>query len=113
MACGIGSGHERRSPLRRAPVAHRCAGVRAHARCRRARGRGARVAKGGAAMKPVTQSLVGEEGNCFAACVASILEMSLVEVPNFCAVDNGWWAAFQAWLAERGLCAVDINIEGQ
>lgn len=64
-------------------------------------------------MKPVTQTLTGEQGNCFAACVASILEMPLDEVPNFCAVEHDWFGAFQRWLHERGLCALDINIEGQ
>ena len=32
-------------------------------------------------MKPVMQTKYGEDGNCFAACVASILEVSIDEVP--------------------------------
>ena len=32
-------------------------------------------------MKPLMQTRFGEEGNCFAACVASILEVSIDEVP--------------------------------
>jgi hypothetical protein len=32
-------------------------------------------------MKPVMQTKFGEDGNCFAACVASILEVSIDEVP--------------------------------
>lgn len=41
------------------------------------------------------------DGNCFAACVASILEVSLDEVPNY----HGWlwWDQWIEWLTKRGL----------
>ena len=32
-------------------------------------------------MKPLMQTRFGKEGNCFAACVASVLEVSIDEVP--------------------------------
>jgi hypothetical protein len=54
------------------------------------------------------QTIFGEgHGNCFATCLASILELSVEEVPNFCDVDlypgdNGeWYWAVDAWLGEH------------
>lgn len=59
-------------------------------------------------MKPVDQTLFGVEvgpksGNCFSACVASILEVSLEEVPNFCAEEK-WWEPCKKWFKDRGYC---------
>jgi hypothetical protein len=34
-------------------------------------------------MKPVDQTLTGEAGNCFSACLASLLELPVEQVPNF------------------------------
>lgn len=56
-------------------------------------------------MKPVDQDLFGVGvGNCFAACVASILELPLAEVPNFCCdyPENEWYQVFANWLNARG-----------
>lgn len=57
-------------------------------------------------MKPVTQTTFGDgKGNCFTACVASILELPIDAVPNFC-VDYGegeWWIELEKWLAPRAL----------
>jgi hypothetical protein len=63
-------------------------------------------------MIPVAQTLFGrEEGNCLAACVASILELDLADVPNFCAdqSDGSWLRKLADWLAERELCAVHAS----
>jgi hypothetical protein len=63
-------------------------------------------------MFPVTQTLFGrEEGNCLAACVASILEFDLADVPNFCAnqSDGSWLRKLADWLAEEGMCAVHAS----
>jgi hypothetical protein len=51
-------------------------------------------------MRPVDQTLFGfEEGNCFAACLASILELPLEAVPNFCAnKEKHWEKEAQDWL---------------
>jgi hypothetical protein len=47
------------------------------------------------------------EGDCFAACVASILEVGLGEVPSFNEpIEDLWWQKFQAWLTARGWAAV-------
>lgn len=52
-------------------------------------------------MRPVDQTRYGIlDGNCFSACLASILEIPLGEVPHF------WgprWPDFLQWLADRGL----------
>lgn len=54
-------------------------------------------------MKPVDQTIFGTpHGNCFAACIASILELPIEEVPNFIAEGDRWWDAAKAWLDERG-----------
>lgn len=60
-------------------------------------------------MIPVAQTLLGPtDGNCLPACVASILELDLSAVPNFCAGedDGNWVARLASWLAEDGWCAV-------
>lgn len=62
-------------------------------------------------MKPVVQTKIhipGEQdGNCFAACVASLFEVELDSVPNFVEFQGplGWWDAARAWCRE---CGYDI-----
>ena len=52
-------------------------------------------------MKPVRQTIFGKpDGNCFQACVASLLEVPLEEVPSF---TEKWWLELEAWLESRGL----------
>jgi len=60
-------------------------------------------------LKIYQDDLTPQTGNCFAACVASILELPLHTVPNFCNTSDPWWPAFQQWLAQRGLTAVEIH----
>lgn len=70
-------------------------------------------------MKPVDQTIFGPgegaaAGNCWSACIASILELPLAEVPHFVAVEgDDWWLAMQAWLQERGLQAVHFEVAGK
>lgn len=53
-------------------------------------------------MIPVDQTTYGHtDGNCFSACVASILEIPIEEVPNTLGVN----AELMRWLAGRGLSA--------
>jgi len=52
-------------------------------------------------MKPVYQTKFGQgNGNCFQAAVASILELELDDVPDFCNLysDDEWFNEFQKWL---------------
>lgn len=49
-------------------------------------------------MRPVEQTkFAPPDGDCFAACVASVLEVSVADVPNFHADD--WLARWNDWLA--------------
>ena len=56
-------------------------------------------------MTPVEQTILGPQGNCFSACVASILELSIEEVPDFddSAGWRHWFSEWQRWLAGRNL----------
>ena len=58
-------------------------------------------------MKPIDQTTFGKgTGNCMAACVASILEIPLEDVPDIRGDDQ--YALLCFWLAERGVGIVDI-----
>lgn len=58
-------------------------------------------------MKPVDQTTFGAPGgNCFSACIASILHLPIDEVPYFMSDDvNGreWIANLGEWLKPRGM----------
>lgn len=55
-------------------------------------------------MNPVTQTTFGmPRGNCFAACVASILEVRLECVPHVMHYDDKWFPAFNLWANRHGL----------
>jgi hypothetical protein len=54
-------------------------------------------------VRPVDQTAYGiYDGNCFSACLASILEISIEVVPLFL---GSYWDDFLPWLADRGLGA--------
>lgn len=60
-------------------------------------------------MKPVYQTIFdGQNGDCMAACIASLLELDLDQVPN--PHTANWWDAWQAWLKQRGLYLVEASI---
>lgn len=61
-------------------------------------------------MLPVdqTETELGR-GNCLAACVASILDLDISEVPNF-RLSPDAWESMQEWLSLRGLCAVRVSL---
>jgi len=58
-------------------------------------------------MKPVEQTTFGVPGgNCFSACVASILHLPIDDVPYFMSENpNGkeWIERFSSWLKTKGL----------
>jgi hypothetical protein len=64
-------------------------------------------------MKPVKQTKFGPiEGNCFAACIASILEVPIEEVT----VDNDpnnekWFDNLQAYLKPKNLFFLEVRID--
>jgi hypothetical protein len=57
-------------------------------------------------MIKVEQTKLGyPDGNCFSACLASILELSLDEVPCFTGED--WLSQYNLWLADNNLALVN------
>ncbi len=54
-------------------------------------------------MIPVKQTKFGiNEGNCFTACVASILHLDLEIIPNFCVEHGSYFQKFtNEWLREK------------
>lgn len=57
-------------------------------------------------MIPVYQTMTvanDGQGNCFNACVASILELPLRDVAPIYPKDPDYWDRWMAWFAERGL----------
>lgn len=60
-------------------------------------------------MKPVDQTITTHpEGNCFPACLASILEIPLEEVPH--AKGEGWQYYYNQWLRPRGLALITVGL---
>lgn len=63
-------------------------------------------------MKPVDQTTFGVPGgNCFSACVASLLEFPVEAVPYFMGAED-WVAEFSRWLLPRGMYVFRFRIEG-
>ncbi len=63
-------------------------------------------------MKPIFQTTFGKKtGNCFSACVASILELSLEEIPSFCVYYSPSISAekFDKWLSEKNLFTILVK----
>lgn len=64
-------------------------------------------------MIPQTQIVEGVKGDCFRACLASLFELSLLEVPNFYDIDesdDGWWKAVRDWLRPRGFGVMYLEL---
>jgi len=63
-------------------------------------------------MKPIKQTIFGEgKGNCLSACIASILELKIEEVPVF--ISSDWWNDLQKWLQSKGYFAIDIEAKNK
>lgn len=66
-------------------------------------------------MTPVDQTIFTVPGgNCYAACVASLLNMRLCDVPNFHGADD-WQTALATWLEPFGMypvyCALHDGVD--
>lgn len=63
-------------------------------------------------MKPVMQDAFGDTGNCFSACLASLFEIDLKDVPNFFVLAgndaNVWWKEVRNWLRPRGFGVMSV-----
>lgn len=70
-------------------------------------------------MRPVDQTTFGppdgppaERGNCFAACLATILHFRIEEVPQFHALEGGDWSdEINNWLDRYGLHYLEVRVE--
>lgn len=62
-------------------------------------------------MIPIKQTVLGRGGNCFAACIASIMELELENVPNFCTNEN-WREETNKWLSTFGFFYMDFHLAG-
>ena len=61
-------------------------------------------------MIKVSQTKFGRgEGNCWSACLASIFELHLDEVPSF--KGENWWLDTQRWVERHGYGFVEVVIE--
>lgn len=61
-----------------------------------------------------TQPTLPDVGNCLAACVASILELPISQVPNFSFTPNGedWYEdKLLTWLKTRGFTALFVKYD--
>lgn len=67
-------------------------------------------------MTPVYQTdLTPTHGNCFSACLASVLDLPIEQVPNFYDIaphENGpWWDAVRAWLKPLGWSVIHLTLD--
>lgn len=65
---------------------------------------------------PVTKTLPNRvmqttRTNCFQACVATILELPISDVPMACDESHWSWSKFQEWLSKRKLQAIEITFQ--
>jgi hypothetical protein len=61
-------------------------------------------------MKPVMQTrLAGADGNCFVACLASVFECAIADVPEFCD-EPDWIQQVQTWLRPRNLGMLALQV---
>lgn len=63
----------------------------------------------------IMQSVTGEKGNCFSACLAAMLGIRLSDVPNFFDLgtnDREWWIAVRTWLADFNIGVINIGMWG-
>lgn len=60
-------------------------------------------------MKPVYQTnFIPPDGNCFEACIASIFELDLDDVPKF--DGDNWFGKFEKWLKRHDLYPICIKV---
>lgn len=63
-------------------------------------------------MKPVFQTTFGIEGNCLCACIASIFEIDINEVPN--PKHDNWQDEVNEWMVNNfGVYFITANIAGE
>ena len=63
-------------------------------------------------MIPVYQTIEGEKGDCFRACLASLFDFKIEQVPNFFDTSNEtelWWKAVRDWLRPLGFGIMSLE----
>lgn len=60
-------------------------------------------------MKKQFQTSFGLDGNCFAACVATILGIELADIPAM-PLDTNQNRALNVWLASRGIHYLEVEV---
>ena len=61
-------------------------------------------------MKPIIQTKFGRpDGNCLEACVASIMEVGIDEVPDF-PCGASWFGKLEEWAALRGFECIYVPV---
>ena len=65
-------------------------------------------------MTPIKQTIFSDKkngivGNCWQACVASLLDLRLEDVPHFCN-SNSWPENYHKWLYDKNLVSIDFTI---
>ena len=60
-------------------------------------------------MKPVFQTRFGRDGNCWPACIASILDLPLEETDHLACANEDWDERTMKFLKERGLSYIDVR----
>jgi hypothetical protein len=62
-------------------------------------------------MTPVKQTKFGTEGNCFNACIASLLDLKIDQVPELQGwEDEQWITELNEWLINRGQVYFELRI---
>ncbi len=69
-------------------------------------------------MIPISQSRRSPQGDCLRACIASLLEVGINDVPDFISArDNpgddypAWYIEIQSWLKERGYGLSEFQLD--
>jgi len=63
-------------------------------------------------MKKVYQTRFGKpKGNCILACIASVLEVELSEVPDILADNEKWWEIINNWAESYGYILMPVEFK--
>lgn len=66
-------------------------------------------------MTPQNQLRPTPDGDCLRACIASLLDEKIEDVPDFTGEGTDgidWWIKLQTWLLDRGLFFLEVRIGG-
>lgn len=65
-------------------------------------------------MMAIDQTIFGEGGNCYPACLATLFGVPLDRIPNFCALYKGtrWAVEAQRWLVQHvGVSFITLHVQ--